>query len=61
MSFLKPDQMEKIEEVVGELEAKYNQLILTFNHHQHKTEHGGEHARHGYRRWPTRLNTAAAA
>jgi len=50
LSFLKLDQVEKIEQTVGELEAKYTQLILTFNHHQYKTEQGAEYARHGYMR-----------
>jgi hypothetical protein len=50
LSYLKPSQIEKIEETIGELETKYNQLILTFNHHQYKSEEGAEYARHGYMR-----------
>jgi hypothetical protein len=50
MSYLKPDQIEKILETVHQLERKHDQLVLTFNHYQYRTEQGGEYARHGYMR-----------
>jgi hypothetical protein len=50
LSYLKPDEIEKIEEMLGKLQPKYNRLLLTFGHRQFSSEQGAEYARHGYLR-----------
>jgi hypothetical protein len=50
LSYLKPDQIEKIEDMLGELLPKYNRLLLTFSHRRFDSEQAAEYARHGYLR-----------
>jgi hypothetical protein len=50
MSYLKPDQIEKVEEAFAALQPKHERLLLTFGHRVFKNERAAEYARHGYLR-----------
>jgi hypothetical protein len=50
VAYLKPEQLEKIEETFGEILPKYNRLLLTFSNCRFKSDQAGEYARHGYMR-----------
>jgi hypothetical protein len=50
LSYLKPDQIAKIEATLNEIESKYNRLLLTFSHRPFDSEQAAEYARHGYLR-----------
>lgn len=46
--YLKPDQVEKINELFGEIEPKYNRLVLMFSHRRYGNERAFEYAQQGY-------------
>jgi hypothetical protein len=50
LSYLTPDQIEKIEEMLGRLQPKYNRLLLKVGHRHFNSEQAAEYARHGYLR-----------
>jgi hypothetical protein len=50
LSYLKPEQIAKIEETLDEIEPRYNRLLLTFNHRRFNSEQAAEYAQHGYMR-----------
>jgi hypothetical protein len=47
-SYLKPDQIIKINGMLGEIEPKYNRLIFAFGRHRYGNERAFEYAQHGY-------------
>lgn len=50
MSYLNPEQIAKVEGTMGDLEPRYNRLLLVFNQHRFNSESAAEFARHGYMR-----------
>ena len=50
VAYLKPEQIEKVEETLGEILPRYNRLLLTFNTRRFKSDQAAEYAHHGYMR-----------
>ncbi|UWU80725.1 hypothetical protein N2603_20340 [Bradyrhizobium huanghuaihaiense] len=50
MSYLKPDQIEKLREALDDIEPRYNRLLLTFRQRRFSSEQAAEYALHGYLR-----------
>jgi len=46
VAYLKPEQIEEIEETRGEILPKYNRLLMIFGNCRFKSDQAGEYARH---------------
>src|SRR5258706_1107460 len=44
VAYLKPEQIEKVEETLGEILPRYNRLLLTFNTRRFKSDQAAEYA-----------------
>ena len=50
MAYLSPEQIQSIEEKLGEIERKYERLLLTVTRRKFNSEQAKEYAGHGYMR-----------